>query len=149
VLAFDGAWAGAYFLQLASPSDEIAVLWMPLKVFFGALYTLNPGKIASQNVNVAESGLVRLPDETFGPLIIAEAVFIYVVIGVSLLLLGRFFLKTRNIYRKQTGIILTMTTLIILANMLFLAGLTPHPNLDLTTVFFVTQAIGVGFSLYR
>ncbi|WP_424002423.1 histidine kinase N-terminal 7TM domain-containing protein [Haloarcula salina] len=126
--------------------ERVAVAHAPI---YAGLYALNPWDIAYTARDVAGFAGLRLPYATFGPLVFAELLVLYGILGVSFALLSRFFIHTRNLYRKQTGVIFGVTALIVVANVAYFAGLSPHPRLDLTPVFFASQAVGVGVALYR
>jgi len=116
---------------------------------YAVLYALNPAGLMHSPLEVARFGVLRVPYEAVGPGQALEVLFVYALLLTSMVLLGRFFLESRNLYQKQAGIILAVTSVIILANVAHLSGLGPYPRLDLTTVFFVVQAVGVGIALYR
>ncbi|MFC6864060.1 histidine kinase N-terminal 7TM domain-containing protein [Halomicroarcula sp. GCM10025817] len=139
----------AYTGDSAWVPDVVAPLLVGEGVLYGVVYALNPGDLAYAAAGVARFGVLRVPYIDLGPLVLAQLLFIYALLVLTFVLLGRFFVVTRNLYRKQTGIIFAVTLLVALANVAFFVGLTPHPRLDLTPVFFVVQALGVGFALYR
>ncbi|WP_254272487.1 sensor histidine kinase [Haloarcula marina] len=116
---------------------------------YALLYVLNPGELVYTTRGVAQYGVVRLPYEVFGPLAYLELAVVYALLSVTFLLLGRLFVQSRNLYRKQTGLIFAGTSAVALANVAFFAGISPHPRLDLTPVLFVAQAAGVGVALFR
>ncbi|MBV0900296.1 sensor histidine kinase [Haloarcula salina] len=126
--------------------ERVAVAHAPV---YAGLYALNPSDIAYSARDVATFAGLRLPYATFGPLVVGELLVLYGILGVSFALLGRFFIRTRNLYRKQTGVIFGVTALVVVANVAYFTGLSPHPRLDLTPVFFASQAVGVGVALYR
>ena len=114
-----------------------------------ALFALNPGNVAYAPSGVARYGLLRLPYPEPGPLVLAFSLVTYLGLGLSFGLLGRFLLRTRNLYRKQAAIIFTSTFLILVATGFYVTGLSLHPRLDLTPIFFTVQAVGIGVALYR
>lgn len=142
-----------FVIEYTGDSGWIPGVVTPLVVghafVYGALYAVNPGRIVTREVSVSQFGRIRLPVETFGPISLLEIALIYVILITTYILLGRFFLQTRNLYRKQTGIILGVSVVVVLANAAHLAGFSPHPDLDLTTVFFIVQALGVGVALHQ
>ncbi|MFC7248592.1 histidine kinase N-terminal 7TM domain-containing protein [Halomicroarcula sp. GCM10025324] len=129
--------------------DVVAPLFVGEAVLYAAVYAINPFDVAYSGVGVDQYGAIRVPFIDLGPLVVAQVLFIYALLFASFVLLGRFFVRTRNLYRKQTGIIFGVTLLVALANVAFLAGLTPHPRLDLTPMFFFVQAVGAGAALYH
>ena len=129
--------------------DWLRRLLVAEAVLFGVAFTVNPRELVYSNAGVESFGALRLTFETFGLGVIVQLLVAYTLLGSSFVLLGRFFLQTRNLYRKQAGVIFVVTFLIVCANAVFITRLSPVPNLDLTPAFFALQAAGVGVSLYR
>ncbi|MFC6757088.1 MULTISPECIES: histidine kinase N-terminal 7TM domain-containing protein [Haloarcula] len=113
------------------------------------VFALNPGGIAYSSRGVASFGYLRVPYEVFGPFMIGYTLYTYVVLLFTFGLLGRFLLQTRNLYRKQAAVIFGVTFLVLVSTVVYVSGVSPHPRLDLTPVFFVLQAVGIGIALYR
>jgi signal transduction histidine kinase/PAS domain-containing protein len=80
---------------------------------------------------------------------VTTVVFSYPPIVVSLALLGRFLISPRNIYRRQTAVILVAVLFTIAGNIAFEAGISPHPGLNLTSVFFTVEVILIALALFR
>lgn len=118
-------------------------------VVFSLLFVLNPSGLAYSARGVARYGVLRLPYETFGPILRLQVVFNYLLVLVAFALLGRFMLRSRNLFRKQAAVIFASAAVAVSATAAFFAGLTPHPRLGLTPIFFTLQSIGVGVALYR
>jgi len=112
-------------------------------------FTLNPGQLVHAGSGVGRYGLLRLPYPEPGPGLLAYTAFTYLVLLATYGLLGRFLLRTRNLYRKQAAIIFGTTLAVTLSTVLYVAGFSPDPQLLLTPVFFVVQAVGIGAALYR
>ncbi len=151
-----GALAGAlWFTFVTAYTGDTE--WIPDSVergvvgqalLYGVLYAVNPGGLVHTGVGVARWGHLRLPYGEFGPIALAELGVVYVLLLVSFVLLGRFFLRTRTLYRAQTGLVFGSTLIVAVANVAFFARLTPHAQLDLTPLFFIAQALGVAAALY-
>jgi signal transduction histidine kinase len=151
-----GALAGALWFTFATEYTGDAE-WIPDVVkrgavgqalIYGVLYVANPSGLVYTDAGVARWGYLRLPYEAFGPIALVELGVVYALLLVSFVLLGRFVLRTRTLYRKQTGLIFGSTFVVAVSSLAFFAGLTPHPRLDVTPVFFVVQAVGVAVALY-
>jgi signal transduction histidine kinase len=78
-----------------------------------------------------------------------STVLSYPAIVVSLGLLGQFLLSSGNIYRRQTAVILVAVFFTIFGNVAFEAGLSPHPGLNLTSVFFAVEVVIIALALFR
>ena len=117
-------------------------------VYIAAL-VFNPGGLVYTATGVAQYGLIRVPYQVFGPVALAYLALTYAVLLFTFALLGRFLLQTRNLFRQQAAVIFAVTFGVLVATVLFVAGLSPHPRLDLTPILFVVQAVGVGVALYR
>ena len=109
----------------------------------------NPANLALESVTVGQFGIVTAAVEVAG-----LGAFIQLLIGggltaVSLLLLGRFFLKTQGIYRYQALIIAVIGAIVLISTTLFISDFRPHPLVDPTPILFNLQALGVGWALYR
>jgi len=75
--------------------------------------------------------------------------FAYPPVVVSLALLVRFLISSQNIYRGQTAVILGAVLFPVVGNVAFEAGLSPHPGLNLTSVFFAGEVILIALALFR
>ena len=82
-------------------------------------------------------------------LTLTTVVTAYPAIIVSLILLGQFLISSRNIYRGQTALILLAVLFTIGGNVAFEAGFSPHPGLNLTSVFFGVEVILIALALFR
>ncbi|MDS0259902.1 ATP-binding protein [Haloarcula sp. S1CR25-12] len=132
--------------------------WIPVAVeraLFGlaalyvTLFALNPGGVVHAASGVGRYGLLRLPYPEPGPVLLGYTLFTYVLLAVTFGLLGRFLLRTRNLYRKQAALIFGATIVVTLSTVFYVAGFSLHPQLVLTPVFLVVQAVGIGIALYR
>jgi signal transduction histidine kinase len=116
---------------------------------YTVLFALNPGELVHAASDVGRFGLLRLPYPEPGPGLLAYTLFTYLVLFTTYGLLGRFLLRTRNLYRKQAAIIFGTTLVVTLSTVFYVTGFSPDPQLLLTPAFFVVQAVGIGAALYR
>lgn len=78
-----------------------------------------------------------------------HAPFGFIIFLASFGLLVRSLLFTTMAYRKQIMILLLSTILPLLVNMLYILGITPIPNFNLTPVAFSVSGIMIGWALFR
>ncbi|MDS0282140.1 histidine kinase N-terminal 7TM domain-containing protein [Haloarcula onubensis] len=142
-----------FVIEYTTDSD-----WIPSVVVRGfvvlaagyiTLLVVDPVGPVYRSVGVARYGLLRVPYGEFGTLALGYLAVTYAVLLFSFALLGRFLLQTRNLFRKQAAAIFTVTFAVMVSTVLFVAELSPHPQLDLTPALFAVQAVGVGVALYR
>jgi signal transduction histidine kinase len=81
----------------------------------------------------------------YAPLLAAN----YWLLLVGYALLVEFLFRSRNVYRRQTAAIVFGAGLPILVAVLYDAGYTPHPAIDLTPVAFSLNAVLVGWVLFQ
>jgi signal transduction histidine kinase len=81
--------------------------------------------------------------------LLATLLFVYPATLGGLALLGAFFVSPRNMYRTQTGVIILAVLFTVVGNVVFEAGFSPHPGLNLTSVFFGVEAIIIALALFR
>jgi signal transduction histidine kinase len=84
-----------------------------------------------------------------GGVLLSTLAFSYPAVLGGFWLLGRFLLSPRNVYRRQTAVITLGMALTVVGNLAFEAGLSPHPGLNLTAVFFAFQSSVVALALFR
>jgi len=89
------------------------------------------------------------PVDPQGPLFWLFIVYAYAVITVGFVLLLRFLLRSRNIYRKQTAAIVAGSTLPLVGNIVVLFDLVPHPALDVTPMLFAANGLVIGWALFQ
>ncbi|WP_253738780.1 sensor histidine kinase [Halohasta salina] len=118
-------------------------------VIYGLLRIVNPGGLVASEVVYGEFGPFLLPAEVYGPIVYAQVGFVYLLLVVSFLLLGRFIRTTRSLYRYQAVAILLTAVAVMVSTLLFVTRFRLHPQLDPTPVLFVFQALIVGVALYR
>lgn len=97
---------------------------------------------------VTAVGLTLFVGET-GPVYTAQILLQVGFISAGYALLGEFLLRTRNLYRKQTFVILTAGLLTAGVHGLFVLGATPHPGIDITPLTFALNGVIVGIALLR
>ena len=114
----------------------------------GAVVMLDPLVLSDVAVRTV-SGITLPVVEPQTVLTISTLLFAYPAILVSLGLLGRFLISSRNIYRGQTAVIIVAVLFTIFGNVAFQAGLSPHPGLNLSSVFFTVEVTLIALALFR
>ena len=107
-----------------------------------------PGGLVTEGAGLVTFGGLRVVFDQFGPVAGLQLLFLYGLLLASTVLLGRFYLQSRNLFRRQTGLILLSTLVVIVGNAVYRAGYAPHPRLDITPILFAVQAVGVFVALY-
>ena len=154
---FAGALAAvAWFLFVIEYTGDSE--WIPLVVgrllvaeacLYGLLRVFNPGGLVASEIIYGSFGPFLLPAEVYGPIVYGQLAITYTVLVVSFLLLGRFIRTTRSLYRYQAAAILLTAVAVMASTVLFVTRFRLHPQLDVTPVLFVGQALIVGVALYR
>ncbi|TQQ80598.1 sensor histidine kinase [Halonotius roseus] len=118
-------------------------------IVWSILVVSNPGNLMLEGVEVGEFGVVTAAVETAGLGAAIQLLIGAVLVGLSLFLLGRFFVQTQGIYRYQALIIFAIGAIVLISTTLFITDYRPHPLVDPTPILFNLQAVGVGWALYR
>jgi len=117
---------------------------------FVILATVNSLEPLFLSVEIRTIGGLALPvfeENTQLRVLTALAAYSVTVVGFGLL--GKFLLSPRNMYRKQTALIILGILVTVVGNVVSRAGFSPHPGLNLTVVFFVCQAAVITLALFR
>jgi PAS domain S-box-containing protein len=86
---------------------------------------------------------------THGPWFWMATAYNYSFLIAGTLLLALSALHYRGLYRRQAAYLLIATTVPLLANLVYLTGLSPLPGLDLTSVAFVVSGTLVAWAIFR
>lgn len=112
-------------------------------VYGGWLFTTASLTVSTQN------GLTLLVLNDPGLRQMLTLLVAYPPIFVGIGLLGSFLVSSRNMYRKQTAVIFLAIMASVAGNLVFEAGLSPHPGLNLTPVSFAGEVAVISLALYR
>lgn len=129
--------------------DRLGTVLLVEVGIYGLLRLLDPNGLAVREIVTGEFGGFVLSAAVFGPIVLAQLAVTYGLLGVSFVLLGRFMRNTRNLYRYQAGAILLTAVVVTASTVLFVSEFRLHPQLDITSVFFVFQGVVIGVALYR
>jgi len=124
-----------------------AVMTQP--VLFVPLALGNPGGLVFVGRGVDTFGYIAVPYLAFGPLMLANSLYTFALLLVAFAFLSRFLLRSRNLFRKQAAVILAVNLVIVVSSMVFVGGLAPERNLDVTPILFAVNALGTGVALFR
>jgi len=114
----------------------------------GAVAMLEPLVLAEATVRTVD-GLALPVIESRTRIVLVVLLTVYPLIGVCFVLLGRFLISPRNMYRRQTAVIMLAALAPVVSSVVFEAGFSPHPGLNLTGVFFTVEAIIIALALFR
>ncbi len=117
-------------------------------VVIGAVAILEPLVLSDVTAQTVD-GLTLPVVESQTILTLLTLFFTYPLVLVSVALLGKFLISSRNIYRGQTAVILVAVLFTIAGNVAFEAGLSPHPGLNLTSVFFTVEVLLIALALFQ
>jgi len=118
-------------------------------IVWSVLVVSNPGGLILEGIEIGQFGVVTAAVETPGLGTAVQLLIGASLVGLSLFLLGRFFLQTQGIYRYQALIIFAIGAIVLVSTTLFMGDYQPHPLIDPTPILFNLQAVGVGWALYR
>ena len=118
-------------------------------IVWSVLVVSNPGGLMLEGIDIGQFGVVTAAVETPGLGAAVQLLIGASLVGLSLFLLGRFFLQTQGIYRYQALIIFAIGAIVLVSTTLFIGDYQLHPLIDPTPILFNLQAVGVGWALYR
>jgi len=133
---------------LLTPARLAGLLLVPS--LYGLLSLTNPlhGLVDPTVMLVTAGGLTQFVGAT-GPVYLAQMALSTGFVAAGYALFGEFLLRSRNLYRKQTFVILTAGLSTAGIHALFVLGATPHPGLDITPLTFALNGVLVGVVLLR
>ena len=132
--------------ELLTPTRLAGLLLAPTVSSLLALTAPLHGLVDVSVVRVTEVGLTLFVGGT-GPVYLLQTVLQAALIAAGYVLFGEFLLRSRNLYRKQTFVILTAGLLTAGVHGLFVLGVTPHPGIDITPLTFALNGFLVGVAL--
>lgn len=88
-------------------------------------------------------------DVSFGALFWIHATYSYLLMLAGSVLLIRAFVDAPELYRGQITTLLVAAFVPWIANLIYLSGLNPMPEIDLTPLAFTVAVAAVGWSMYR
>jgi PAS domain S-box-containing protein len=88
-------------------------------------------------------------DAPFGVWFWVHAAYSYIFILLGIVLLVRSLRRYPETYQRQAGALIVAVTLPLIANAIFIFGLSPIPYLDLTSVAFTASALLFAWALFR
>jgi PAS domain S-box-containing protein len=101
------------------------------------------------DIRYYESGGYQLMEATFGGAFWAHAAYSYVLILAGTLLMLRAMARAPELYRGQITWILIGIFAPWIANLIFIAGLSPFESSDLTPLAFSIMGLALAWSMYR
>jgi PAS domain S-box-containing protein len=98
---------------------------------------------------LVKSGGYWVTEVTYGPLFWLHGAYSYVLILLGAIFLVQALFRAPELYRSQMGWLLVGTFAPWIGNMMYLSGLNPLPNIDLTPLAFSITGLAMGWSMYR
>ncbi|RPI96835.1 MAG: PAS domain-containing protein, partial [Chloroflexi bacterium] len=98
---------------------------------------------------LVKSGSYWVMEANYGPAFWAHGAYSYVLVLTSTILLFQAFFRSPELYRGQIYWLLAGTLAPWVGNMMYLSGVNPLPNVDLTPLAFSFTGLAMGWSLYR
>ncbi|RRR74266.1 MAG: hypothetical protein EI684_07445 [Candidatus Viridilinea halotolerans] len=102
-----------------------------------------------RDLRVAFDGPISLLVLTPGPWYWVHTLYSYLAILAGALILARLWLHTPNLYRQQVTLMLMSACLPLVMNVIYLSGMSPWPNLDLSPFGFTATGVLVTIALFR
>jgi len=117
---------------------------------YALLALTNPlhGLVTADVLAVTRNGMTLFVGRT-GPVYTVQTVLQSGFIAAGYALFGEFLLRSRNLYRKQTFVILSAGLVTAGAHGLYVLGATPHPGVDVAPLTFALNGALVGVALLR
>jgi len=117
---------------------------------YALLALTNPlhGLVTADVLAVTRNGMTLFVGRT-GPVYTVQTVLQSGLIAAGYALFGEFLLRSRNLYRKQTFVILSAGLVTAGAHGLYVLGATPHPGVDVAPLTFALNGALVGVALLR
>ncbi len=100
-------------------------------------------------ISLAAPGMAPSLASTFGPLFWVHAVYSYLILLLGTLILIQAFIRSPQLYRGQVFMLLVASVAPWIANALYISGLSPFSNLDITPFSFLITGSAMGWSIYR
>ena len=98
---------------------------------------------------LVKSGGYSVTEVTYGPIFWVHGAYSYVLILLGAIFLVQALFRAPELYRSQMGWLLVGTFAPWIGNMMYLSGLNPLPNIDLTPLAFSITGLAMGWSMYR
>ncbi len=98
---------------------------------------------------LVKSGGYWITEVTYGPAFWVHGLYSYILILLGAVFMIQAFVRAPELYRGQMGWLLAGTFAPWIGNMMYLSGLTPLPNIDLTPLAFSFTGLAMGWSMYR
>ncbi|MFW6320570.1 MAG: histidine kinase N-terminal 7TM domain-containing protein [Halohasta sp.] len=120
--------------------------------YFGVIALISVVDILSKPIVVETvNGLTFpvVPTRTEGLLFAVAVVSAYGAVFVGTGLLARFLISSRNMYRKQTAVIFGAIFLTVVGGVVYEAGVSFHPGVNLNSVFYSIEALLIALALFR
>jgi signal transduction histidine kinase len=113
------------------------------------LWTNDAHGLVWRDVRFDPSTAPVVVDPAMGPAYVAHLVFAYALVLAGIAMLVVVFVRSGPVYRRQSGLLVVGAVVPLTANVASTMGLSPVPNLDLTTSTFALTGVVFGLALFR
>jgi PAS domain S-box-containing protein len=135
-----GSWLTRRRLALLA----IVPMWTLVMVWTNDLH-----RLFRTEVYQTEIGPYKVLATTLGPAFWVHTLYSYLLLGLGTFLLLRNILRMSRIYRRQAGPLMVAVCAPWVGNALYLSGISPFPNLDLTPFAFSISGVALTWDLVR
>ncbi|MCI0644078.1 MAG: SpoIIE family protein phosphatase [Chloroflexi bacterium] len=126
----------------------LLLLIVPVPILL-LLWTNDSHHLFWSTVNFDDSGSFNMLSFTFGPVFWVHTAYDYLLLTLGVLTLTQVFLRSPWLYRRQVAALLIGTLLPWVANMIYIFGLSPIPELDLTPFGFTVGGLVMAWGFFR
>lgn len=126
-----------------------AVLFVPVALLAVGVFSPFSTPLVFQEVAYAEWNGLFVREFQPGTLHSAVNAYRYAGASLTVVLMGRFLLQSRNIYRRQTALVMSIPLIGMTGGVLFQVGLTPHPGIEFSPLLTVVQTPLLALVLFK
>lgn len=101
------------------------------------------------NMRLDMSSNFPIISKEYGPVFFVHAIYGHIINITAIILLVRAVIYRKTVYRKQAVILLIGASFIVFPNLLYITGLSPVKQLDLTPVFFGPAGALIAWAIFR
>ena len=153
IMAVPGAWL-IFVLQYIGWEEKVtrrnlALLAIEPVIVLLLVWTNGQHGLVWREVGLIASDQALPMAYVYGSAFWLHIAYSYLLLLAGSLLLIRAVLRSRHLYRRQVIALLIGAIVPWVGNMLYLSGLNPFPNLDLTPLAFALTSLAVAWAIFR
>lgn len=128
---------------------NLALFAIEPAVVLALLWTNDSHRLIWERIELVAIGSATITDYTYGPGFWFNAAYTYLWILIGSILLIQTAYRSSNLYRGQVLTLLVGVAVPWIANLIYLADISPFPYLDLTPFALTITGIAVSWGLFR